>query len=114
MATKKSIVKAIQERSGGMCERCGRYGCDPHHLLEGSTKKETETVENVLWVCRTCHNYLHSAQGQEENRELKLDYQSRMLRLYDEKEARVIMGGKLLLDTENRLSRERECYWLGE
>jgi len=112
MATNKKIVKAIQERSEGMCERCGSFGVDPHHLLSGSNKAETETVENVLWLCRACHTYLHSAQGQAENKGLKLDYQSHILRNNNEEEARLIMGGKLILDNDKRLSRERECYWL--
>ena len=113
LATSKKIVKAIQKRSEGMCERCGGVGCDPHHLLEGSNKKATETIENVLWVCRECHDYLHlDENGIKENHGYKLDYQAWLLRNNDENEARRLMGGKLLLDKANRLSRERECYWL--
>jgi len=110
--TSKAVRESIIQRSDGMCERCGKLGCDPHHLLEGSTKSETECAENVLWLCRRCHRYLHSAKGHDENYGYKLDYQAQLLRNNEENEARRLMGGKLMLNKANGLSRERECYWL--
>ena len=111
--TNHKIVKAIQERSEGMCERCGGVGCDPHHLLEGSNKKSTETVENVLWVCRACHDYLHlDENGIKENHGYKLDYQAWLLRFNDLNETRRLMGGKMMLDQNGNIPLNRQPFWL--
>ena len=114
MATSKAVKEAIIKRSEGMCERCGGVGCDPHHLLEGSTKSQTECAENVLWVCRSCHRYLHSAQGQKENHGYKLDYQAWLLKEYDLIETRKIMGDKMMLDENDNIPLNREPFWLKE
>ena len=113
--TNHKIVKAIQERSEGMCERCGGVGCDPHHLLEGSNKKSTETVENVLWVCRACHDYLHlDENGIKGNHGYKLDYQAWLLRFNDLNETRRLMGGKMMLDENGNIPLNRQPFWLEE
>lgn len=55
---------AIRERSAGLCEAsiggvCNRVGVDPHHVQRRS-QGGGDGPENLLWVCRPCHNHIHS------------------------------------------------------
>jgi hypothetical protein len=69
-------VKELAERSGGRCEniikgnwgyygipggRCIRAADDPHHLQLRS-KLRDDRMENLLAVCRTCHELLDREQ----------------------------------------------------
>lgn len=52
----------VVERSGGLCERCGRPGVEVHHRRR---RRETSTgdphaVENLLRLCRPCHAWAHA------------------------------------------------------
>jgi len=39
------------------CEYCGRTGIDIHHIEPQSTaKKLWDTIENLVSLCRECHN----------------------------------------------------------
>lgn len=93
-ATDKKIVKALKERTRGLCEICGNVGHDPHHIFGGSRRKSTERIECMAYLCRNCHRLLHDkGYG---NRKLKLKSQSELAKMgYSEDEIRKIVGGKL-------------------
>ena len=72
----KQRVKELEERSGGRCEaiikgnwgyhgipggRCIRAADDPHHLQLRS-KLRDDRIENLLAVCRPCHEALDREQ----------------------------------------------------
>jgi hypothetical protein len=41
------------------CEMCGSKAVDVHHLMKQSkfgNKKEKDYIENLIGVCRDCHN----------------------------------------------------------
>jgi 5-methylcytosine-specific restriction endonuclease McrA len=43
--------KAVIERAGGLCEKCGQPGTDIDHISGSS-----DDMENLQLLCRTCHN----------------------------------------------------------
>jgi hypothetical protein len=46
------MYESIEERSGGVCERCGLApATDPHHLRYGPDPDP----EKILHVCHPCH-----------------------------------------------------------
>lgn len=49
--------KAVKERSGGVCERCGK---NPHEQTHHKTYQRlgNEHLEDLLGVCRRCHEFL--------------------------------------------------------
>lgn len=57
-----AVKAALKVRSGGRCERViGRWRCaneamDPHHVLAKSQGGK-HTLENLLHLCRRCHNF---------------------------------------------------------
>lgn len=60
-----SVRRAVEARSGGVCEGCGRRrATDKHHRLYRSRLGE-HTVENLLDLCGPgnadgCHGFAHS------------------------------------------------------
>lgn len=55
-----STREAIQVRSGGRCERCGGVGGEySHRRPRGVRDEHTACPCNALWLCRTCHAWLH-------------------------------------------------------
>jgi len=45
----------------GNCEICHCYWTlEPHHMLPGSNRKHCDEDGLIIWICRNCHNYLHS------------------------------------------------------
>lgn len=61
MSIPASVKRALAERSRGLCEAgLIRYGCsfqatDPHHV-KSRARRGSNTLENLLHVCRPCHN----------------------------------------------------------
>jgi len=41
------------------CENCGKAAVDVHHLIYKS-HGGTDTIENLMALCRTCHDRVHS------------------------------------------------------
>lgn len=49
---------AVSERSGGMCEACGKVrGLDVHHKTYA--RLTDERLDDLLHVCRACHESIH-------------------------------------------------------
>ena len=42
-----------------LCEGCGRLACDIHHLTFRSHQGK-DNIENLIALCRDCHNAAHS------------------------------------------------------
>ena len=54
------ILRFRLEHLGEPCEVCElRPGVDPHHLRFRSQGGD-DTDENLLWVCRSCHDGIHN------------------------------------------------------
>lgn len=49
--------KGVQERSNGMCERCGGVGTDVHHRKNRSQGGRWDTA-NCTLLCRPCHHWV--------------------------------------------------------
>lgn len=47
-----------------MCEACGKVACDIHHITARSKfgrlrKVERDAIENLIALCRSCHEEAH-------------------------------------------------------
>ncbi|AXN53512.1 HNH endonuclease [Gordonia phage Fryberger] len=49
--------KTVSNRSGGLCEKCGRPGTDMHHRKSRSQGGKWNPA-NVIHLCRDCHAYM--------------------------------------------------------
>ena len=59
-----SSRKQVYSRAEGMCEAnaiwaCERYGHQVHHIA-GRGGRDPHRLENLLWVCSTCHDVIHA------------------------------------------------------
>lgn len=45
--------------AGGICNKCGNYGCEAHHVLSCNYKRWRWSQENLVWICRSCHREEH-------------------------------------------------------
>lgn len=64
------VRKAIEERSGGVCEGCGHRPAVEMHHRKYRSRGGQHTVENALHLCgwgnhTGCHGVAHSAEGHE-------------------------------------------------
>lgn len=61
------------------CYRCGRVGCDRHHIFNGPMRNKSEEYGAVIPLCRECHSFVHN------NAELRLQYKKEwQIKLMDE------------------------------
>jgi len=55
----KEVLKELADRSGGICERCGKaWAVDPAHLTGRRHLDENTKVTDLMHLCRECHNWL--------------------------------------------------------
>ena len=55
-----AIARFRLEHLGEPCDICERRpGTDPHHVQYRS-QGGADVPENLLWLCRTCHDDLHA------------------------------------------------------
>jgi hypothetical protein len=65
----KQAVKNVWKRDGGVCRRCGkikRHRQDEYHIhhIESFMVVEKRTDEdNLIIVCKACHNWIHSKEN---------------------------------------------------
>ena len=45
--------------AGGVCYHCGLSGTDPHHIVSRNHKRQRWNMDNLVYLCRTCHRYVH-------------------------------------------------------
>lgn len=97
----KNIVRAVLERSQGLCEWCGNNNMvQLHHVIRGNGKRrQHESVESVIALCWTHHHSnkgVHGRDGKELDRILKIRLQKTYKEQgYKEDEVRRMMGGRL-------------------
>ena len=63
MKLNKKVRQAVLERDNGRCQRCGNIAVDEHHILYKSLGGD-EKEENLICLCRSCHDQAH-ANGKE-------------------------------------------------
>lgn len=56
-----NIRSAALEHYGTNCAKCNQYGTDVHHLIYPDIRGE-ESMEDLMVLCRDCHEAIHSAQ----------------------------------------------------
>ncbi len=100
------IVKAVLDRSKGICENCYDAGEEFHHIIKGHGKrKQHETVESVVLLCWNCHrgtNGVHGKNGKELDLKLKIRLQEEYYQQgYTESQVRKMMGGRLYGNNEH-------------
>lgn len=60
------IKATIRSRGQNLCEVCGQHTSDltAHHRrprgMGGTTREDTNSVSNGLWVCALCHHRIES------------------------------------------------------
>jgi len=57
----QKVRKVVITRDEGLCRRCGRevgFSGDVHHLRRRS-QGGTDLPDNLVTLCRTCHNRIH-------------------------------------------------------
>lgn len=60
------VRKQLYERSGGFCERCGRYGGLQAAHITRRWKLDKTTVDDLLHLCVECHIWAdNTAEGRE-------------------------------------------------
>ena len=60
----------------GRCYLCGKEGfVHIHHCYGGSYRKTADLLGLTVDLCPECHEYIHSAKGTEERRQLQHDTQ---------------------------------------
>lgn len=58
------VRKLVYERDGGLCVLCGAMATDTHHIIFRS-HGGPDTLENLVCLCRECHNLAHGVQAKE-------------------------------------------------
>lgn len=97
----KAIVKAVIERSRGLCEFCGSNDrVQLHHIIGGRGKRrECETVHSVMALCWEHHHGdlgAHGKHGSNFNYILRKQLQDKYFSMgYTDDEVMRLMGGKL-------------------
>ena len=59
------VIDPLRRRSGGACELCGKAHTRlyAHHVLPFSHFPEYyKDLDNILYICNSCHNMIHSDQ----------------------------------------------------
>ncbi len=57
----KKLARQVIERDGGVCQLCGHPASDLHHIAYGGMgRKRKDLAENLISLCRQCHNDAHS------------------------------------------------------
>lgn len=93
----KKLVKALKDRSQGLCEICGRPATQIHHIFGGNgRRRKTERLELIIDLCTDCHL---GNEGVHQNRELDLKLKKQAQRKLERQgytidEVREIVGGK--------------------
>ena len=54
------VRQAVKDRSGGLCEHCGRPGANHLHHRKLRSQGGGHTVENLLNVRWDCHRSIHA------------------------------------------------------
>ncbi len=67
----KKVWEAVNKRSGGKCEECGRNNPSKHHAFGGSNRERLEMAETVFDLCYEDHQ---GDSGVHNNREKDLKY----------------------------------------
>lgn len=61
------------------CYICGRdTDCDRHHIFNGAMRSKSEEYGAVVYLCRDCHNRIHSG-DQREMQNLKAIWQRQLM-----------------------------------
>lgn len=92
----------------GTCWLCGASGtCETHHAILGSGKrKQHETPESLYVLCVSCHRAVHGRDGHELIVSMKRHTQGKYFAQgITERQVRVLMGGKLVLDDNGEIWR---------
>lgn len=51
--------KAVVERDGGICQKCGKPGDNPHHVFLRRYMGSRFLLANGITLCTTCHRWAH-------------------------------------------------------
>ena len=66
------------------CYLCGRVGyTHRHHVFMGAYRKTADLLGLTVDLCPTCHEYIHSAKGTEDRRQLQHDVQQAYMEKMD-------------------------------
>lgn len=63
MSTRKKLItkldkkwsRAVLERDGKVCQKCGKFGDNPHHVVLKRYLAVKHLLDNGLTLCSNCH-----------------------------------------------------------
>jgi len=58
-------VKAVWARDEATCQRCGEVGEHIHHIVSFAVPELRTDADNLILLCRKCHNWVHSRKNTE-------------------------------------------------
>jgi len=67
----KRAAAAVWKRDNAMCARCGVHRCDTpdefhiHHIESFANEALRCNLANLVLLCKTCHNFVHSNDNEE-------------------------------------------------
>lgn len=59
----EELRTAAYVRAGGKCELCGGDAAAVHHVRYPKNLKEEDSLDNLVVVCKKCHDRLHGVLG---------------------------------------------------
>jgi len=67
-ATRRELLKRLVDERGEECQArtttCTGFAVDAHEVLQRSAQGSAVDPENILLICRPCHNYIHQHPGE--------------------------------------------------
>lgn len=83
-AVPDDVRAALKKRSRGECEMqlngCTWYATDPAHRIgqgsggrHGEAKVQNDRLSNLLYACRTCHDWTHARDAEAKDKGLRLE-----------------------------------------
>lgn len=61
-----NAIKSVWKRDASKCRRCGgRENLHIHHIISFPVKEYRTKLDNLVLLCKKCHNYIHSRKNTE-------------------------------------------------
>ena len=58
----KRLAEEVIRRDENICQKCGKYGGQLHHIVFGCTgRRKIHKLENLITLCPACHREAHSS-----------------------------------------------------
>jgi 5-methylcytosine-specific restriction endonuclease McrA len=63
----KRLAEEVINRDENICQKCGKYGGQLHHVVFGGIgRRKIHKLENLITLCQDCHRLAHSSKDMRE------------------------------------------------